>query len=160
MKNPIIGETEIIGKWILSDGKILPDKNCDRIEWLVNQKFYKLVIKYEWEILYLDRVDGRYWDKVFFESELNSNDNSASPPIFGFEGDSFNLRTSICGFELNPNNLNTSGRPFLISDRQARFSIQLVRGSFAFIHSSAVFRTISGWSFEKSFRLLATALRT
>lgn len=71
MKNLKSGESEIIGKWILSGGKILPDINCERIEWLVNQKLKKIANKDAWEILYIDPGDGRYWEKVYLESELH-----------------------------------------------------------------------------------------
>lgn len=65
------GEIEIIGKWVEVEGAVVPDKTCHRIESLT--KNYLLELGSDpsgWDILYRDPCDGRLWELIYPQSEL------------------------------------------------------------------------------------------
>jgi len=65
-------EKEIVGKWEYVDGRMIADANCERIEHLVND--YLKEIGYSkfgaWETLYQDPDDGRYWESIYPQGEM------------------------------------------------------------------------------------------
>ncbi|MBI1354256.1 MAG: hypothetical protein GC160_07915 [Acidobacteria bacterium] len=66
-------EVEIAGRWIEADGKIRPDEACHRIEQLTEKHLTQIVnspIGGDWEILYRDPSDGRYWEKTYPQGEM------------------------------------------------------------------------------------------
>jgi Immunity protein 27 len=64
-------ETEIVGAWILRDGKVSSDAACQRIEALTQTELAFIAKdKSGWEALYLDKDDGRYWERTFPHGEL------------------------------------------------------------------------------------------
>ena len=65
-------ETKIIGSWVLEDSKISADSNCERVNQLTEN--YLILIaddESNWETLYRDPVDGRFWERTYPQSELH-----------------------------------------------------------------------------------------
>lgn len=71
-------ETEIRGAWLDRGGRVEADQNCRRIEHLVHV-YLKEVGRdgSGWDILYVDPADGRYWELVYPESQLQGG----GPPL-------------------------------------------------------------------------------
>ena len=67
-------ETELIGKWEIVDGQIRRDATCERIEWLTANYLEKVAVSKqwgEWETLFRDPSDGRYWERTYPQSEMH-----------------------------------------------------------------------------------------
>jgi hypothetical protein len=67
-------ETSIIGNWIFEDHKFQKDSACYRIEWLMQNHLQKLSVSPkwgDWEILFKDPFDGRYWELVYLQGDLH-----------------------------------------------------------------------------------------
>jgi hypothetical protein len=63
-------ETEIVGAWILHEGKVVSDAACKRIEVLVQSELVFVARDWSgWETLYVDVGDGRYWERTFPQGE-------------------------------------------------------------------------------------------
>jgi hypothetical protein len=70
-------ETSLVGSWITNQDKIIQDKVCKRIDWLVTNCLKKLAVdKSGWETLYQDLNDKRYW----VLSYPNSDWHGGGPP--------------------------------------------------------------------------------
>jgi len=55
-------ETILVGSWIKSGEKIIGDENCQRIEHLKSNYLIKVTVEQiDWEVLYQDPNDKRYW---------------------------------------------------------------------------------------------------
>ncbi len=66
-------ESELLGKWVVLNGKTQADSTCERIEWLTKTYLIKVATskKYgDWEILFQDPNDGRYWERTFPQGEM------------------------------------------------------------------------------------------
>ncbi|MHB0916117.1 MAG: Imm27 family immunity protein [Thermoleophilia bacterium] len=64
-------EIEIIGKWIEEHGDIRKDEVCERIEWLIDKSLKEIASDISgWDILYMDKEDGRYWELTYPDSEM------------------------------------------------------------------------------------------
>lgn len=76
-QRPSSQETELIGHWLWSAGEIKADDVCQRIEYLINDVFNRLVVDASgWLILYQDPSDGRYWELSY----PNSGESGGGPP--------------------------------------------------------------------------------
>jgi hypothetical protein len=65
-------ETEITGKWLMSQGRVVADEVCQRILDLTNEYMFKLGCDPSgWNALYRDPIDGRLWELVYPKSELH-----------------------------------------------------------------------------------------
>lgn len=63
-------ETDLVGKWRLSNNAIEVDSTCRRIERLIKEQLTKLATDPTgWDTLYRDPQDGRYWELTYPESE-------------------------------------------------------------------------------------------
>lgn len=64
-------ENVISGAWVFSDGRLVADAECIRIEQLVNS-FLRLLGRDAsgWEAIYRDPEDGRFWELTYPQSEL------------------------------------------------------------------------------------------
>lgn len=65
-------EREIVGSWIARNGEIVADPVCRRIERLTSDYLVRVAaspIWGDWEVLFRDPADGRYWERVFPQSE-------------------------------------------------------------------------------------------
>lgn len=77
-------ETEITGRWMVSQGRVTADANCDRIADLA--KNHLLWLGHDssgWETLYRDPDDHRLWELIYPESELHGG----GPPALRFISD-------------------------------------------------------------------------
>ena len=64
-------ETEIIGKWVFKNNKVVKNSNCDRINALIKDYLQKVATdETGWKTLYQDPNDKRYWELIYFEGEL------------------------------------------------------------------------------------------
>ncbi len=65
-------ENEIRGVWRWSNGRLVADDVCRRIEILVSDHLEKVGgDRSGWDALYRDPTDGRYWELVYLQSELH-----------------------------------------------------------------------------------------
>jgi hypothetical protein len=74
-------ETVLTGRWILQGDRPVADDVCKRI--LALTKSHLLEIGRDasgWDTLYRDPVDGRYWELIYPESELQGG----GPPELRF----------------------------------------------------------------------------
>jgi Immunity protein 27 len=68
-----LDETDLVGKWIVQSDKMQTDAVCERIEWLVTNHLRKIATSKkwgDWETLYQDPDDGRYWERTYPQSEM------------------------------------------------------------------------------------------
>jgi hypothetical protein len=64
-------ETKIIRHWKFENSKMIADKECERIQWLINNSLLKVAIDSSgWDVLYKDESDNRYWELIYPNSEL------------------------------------------------------------------------------------------
>ena len=70
MKNLLPTETILIGEWISKDGAILENEVCKRIQWLIDNSFTEVAVL-NWEAIYKDRGDSRYWLLTYPQSEMH-----------------------------------------------------------------------------------------
>lgn len=69
--NKELTSNEIIlsGSWFSQNGQIRADDVSRRIEYLTQNTLKKITMSDDgWDILYLDPMDGRYWELVYTES--------------------------------------------------------------------------------------------
>ena len=65
-------ETEIIGRHILRDGRVVADDQCQRVQDLVGGYLEFLGKDASgWDALYRDPADGRFWERVYLESAIH-----------------------------------------------------------------------------------------
>lgn len=65
-------ENLLIGSWKMDDGKVVGDEVCERIEKLKKNYLRKVPVdKTDWEILYQDPKDNRYWLLFYPNSEYH-----------------------------------------------------------------------------------------
>jgi hypothetical protein len=56
-------EVFLEGRWINTGAKVVADDTARRIEELISSQLTKLAASEEgWEVLYLDKRDGRFWE--------------------------------------------------------------------------------------------------
>ena len=73
MKKIQSDETSLAGQWIEENGSVKADDVCERIDWLTKNCLKKMANSKkngDWEIIYLDPEDGRYWEKTYPQSEM------------------------------------------------------------------------------------------
>ena len=66
-------EVEIVGRWEESEGQLRADGACERIESLVNEYLIRVADSPtwgDWETLYRDPTDGRYWERTYPQGEM------------------------------------------------------------------------------------------
>jgi hypothetical protein len=63
-------ETELVGGLILVNGRIVGDLVADRIEALVSTVFQEVAVG-NWEVLYRDPNDGRYWELTYPQGHMH-----------------------------------------------------------------------------------------
>src|SRR5437870_398969 len=74
-------ETELIGKWAVADGKVAADATAQRIDLLVSKYLEEIATSADgWDTLYRDAQDGRYWELVYPESQMQGG----GPPSLMF----------------------------------------------------------------------------
>lgn len=71
MKMIAPNETEITGKLLLSQGRVVGDDACNRIADLTKNYLIELGRDSSgWDDLYRDPGDGRFWEMIYPQSEL------------------------------------------------------------------------------------------
>jgi YD repeat-containing protein len=71
MKMITPNETEITGKWLTTQGRAVEDETCRRIADLVKSHLVELGRDQSgWDALYRDPTDGRFWELIYPQSEL------------------------------------------------------------------------------------------
>lgn len=67
-------ETVLTGHWILQDGRPVADDVCKRILALTNSHLVEVGGDASgWNALYRDPNDGRYWELIYPQSELQGS---------------------------------------------------------------------------------------
>lgn len=65
-------ETELVGAWILKDGKPAIDAVADRIDQLTGSHLRLVATDTDgWSKLYRDPADGRYWELTYPHGEMH-----------------------------------------------------------------------------------------
>ena len=65
-------ENEIVGRWIIQDGKTVADSNCERIARLTSSYLIPLADDPTgWKALFQDPSDKSLWERVYPESEIH-----------------------------------------------------------------------------------------
>jgi hypothetical protein len=67
-------ETEIIGNWIIIDGRASSDAAEERINKLISNYLEKLAISSVsggWDVLYRDPIDGRLWELTYPQGHMH-----------------------------------------------------------------------------------------
>ncbi|WP_436148153.1 Imm27 family immunity protein [Bosea sp. LjRoot90] len=73
-------ETELRGEWTLSEGRVIADHTCRRIEALTRLVLKRVAAHPSdggWTILFRDPRDGRLWERTYPKSELHGG----GPPL-------------------------------------------------------------------------------
>lgn len=71
MKKIAPNETEIVGQWVLHEGRIISDKASQRIGELVDCYLVEICRDPSgWDALYCDPDDGRLWELTYPQSGL------------------------------------------------------------------------------------------
>ena len=64
-------EMLITGRWSMSNGSMVADQNCRRIEQLTQSHLIKVQHDWSgWETLYRDSNDGRFWELTYPQGEM------------------------------------------------------------------------------------------
>lgn len=66
-------EHELTGSWIYVNNAVQADEVCKRIEWLINIDLKKIAASPhwgDWETLFQDPLDGRYWERTYPNGDL------------------------------------------------------------------------------------------
>lgn len=74
-----LAEKELVGQWIMKNGKVRRDAVCERIEWLIAHQLKEIAISKQWgtwETLFQDPDDGRYWERTY----LQGDSHGGGPP--------------------------------------------------------------------------------
>jgi hypothetical protein len=67
-------EEDLVGQWIMEDGKVVGDVTCQRIDWLIAHRLTKLGNSLQgggWETAYEDPTDGRIWEKTYPQGAMH-----------------------------------------------------------------------------------------
>ncbi len=65
-------ETLLTGQWLKSEGRIIADETCERIDELIRSHLTELGLDSGgWDALYRDPDDGRLWERTYPQSELH-----------------------------------------------------------------------------------------
>lgn len=67
-------ETELTGAWRFQNGRVTADATCERIQWSIDRVLKKVANSPSagaWETPYQDPADGRYWERVYPQSEMH-----------------------------------------------------------------------------------------
>jgi hypothetical protein len=70
---PSGNDTIFQGRWLFDGSRNHADKICERIEWLTRSHLKKLASSPQWgdwEVLFVDPDDGRFWELTYPQGEL------------------------------------------------------------------------------------------
>ena len=66
-------EKILTGRWLFDGRMNRGDFVCERIEWLTRHELLRVANSLQWgdwEVLYVDPSDGRYWELTYPQGEL------------------------------------------------------------------------------------------
>lgn len=66
-------ETVLSGSWICVNNVMRGDDGCERIDWLIANELKKIASSPQWgdwETLFQDPSDGRYWERTYPHGDL------------------------------------------------------------------------------------------
>lgn len=66
-------ENILTGSWTLVNNEVRGDAVCERIEWLIANELRKVASSPQWgdwETLFQDPSDGRYWERTYPKGDL------------------------------------------------------------------------------------------
>jgi hypothetical protein len=64
-------ETLLAGQWMFEGGRVVGDDVCERIRLLIDSYLSKIANDVSgWNTLYVDPRDGRYWELIYPQGEL------------------------------------------------------------------------------------------
>ena len=65
-------ETKLVGGWHLVEGRMEADDVTKRIRELIRSELRKVAADESgWDVLYQDPADGRYWERIYPQSEMH-----------------------------------------------------------------------------------------
>ncbi len=78
-------ERDLLGKWILCEGVMLPDETSQRIDKLVSEYLEEIAVDATgWDTLYQDPHDKRFWELLYPES---STQGGGSPRLLNISSE-------------------------------------------------------------------------
>ena len=72
-----------MGRWKIVNGQARADVACERIEWLTSGSLEKIASS-NWETLFRDPDDGRYWERTYPMSEMHGG---GPPSLFALSAE-------------------------------------------------------------------------
>ena len=66
-------ENVLMGSWLYVNNVVCRDDVCNRIEWLIANELKKIASSSkwgDWETLFQDPSDGRYWERTYPQGDL------------------------------------------------------------------------------------------
>jgi hypothetical protein len=66
-------ESDLVGAWIVINGRMEGDTTCKRIDWLLQHHLRKIATDPKsggWTTLFQDPNDGRFWERTFPHGEM------------------------------------------------------------------------------------------
>ena len=66
-------ENLLIGTWLFENNENRGDSVCKRIDWLIDNHLRKVASSPQWgdwEVLYVDPSDGRYWELTYPQGDM------------------------------------------------------------------------------------------
>ena len=66
-------ETLLVGSWEFDGSANRADSICKRIDWLIREHLERVASSPQWgdwEVLYVDPIDGRFWELTYPHGEL------------------------------------------------------------------------------------------
>lgn len=67
-------KVELVGQWKVDGTSVVADEVCEEIETLTTSFLKHLAVSKEWgawETLFLDPVDGRFWERTYPDGHLH-----------------------------------------------------------------------------------------
>lgn len=80
-------ENVLTGTWVYVNNVMRGDDVCERIEWLIKHELKKIAPSPQWgdwETLFQDPSDGRYWERTYPQGDLQGG---GPPQIQGISED-------------------------------------------------------------------------
>jgi len=69
--NELKDTAELIGSWIMTNGRMVEDQTSCLIRDLIEHRLQKVTVASDgWEVLYLDPQDQRFWELIFPHGEM------------------------------------------------------------------------------------------
>jgi hypothetical protein len=63
----------LVGSWLQDGNRVYGDAVTERIKWLLKHELQQIAVDAAsggWDVLFQDAGDGRYWERIYPQSEL------------------------------------------------------------------------------------------